>query len=418
MDDIKKKYQIVVSRYNEDISWLLLFKNITLVYNKGNNEHLLSKFDTIQLPNVGRESHTYLYHIVQNYDNLAEKTIFFQGKINDHKILDIEDYFKDDLFIAKFNKFDIEKLKVKISHIGKWKSDLISGKMRRSNYIPYVWLSNCIGIAVDDEFTKIVWGANFSIHRDLILSKPKIFYENILRYIDDHINPEEGHFLERSWYMIFHNNFIPKTKIGYIENNNLNNIDLINTDDYEEIHLWINYIPNKDYNDIILNYTIYNKYIKIFPLIENNIFNIMIKGNNDAHILIEFEETEFKYEFIFGGWSNSRSVIRDYNNNSIIYSFEGPILDKYKFINFEFNIDKQIVIKKDNIPIFSFENTAYFSIKNIKIKSYFDSDVFWDYRSSNLKNNKIKYYLKNDIYQDIKKFYNNNYLDYFIEKIS
>jgi len=417
MDDIKKKYQIVVSRYNEDISWLLLFKNITLVYNKGNNEHLLSKFDTIQLPNIGRESHTYLYHIVQNYDNLAEKTIFFQGKINDHKILDIEDYFKDDLFIAKFNKFDIEKLKVSINHIGKWKSDLISGKMRRSNYIPYIWLSKYIGITVDDEFTKIVWGANFSIDRNLILSKPKIFYENILRYIDDHINPEEGHFLERSWYMIFHNNFIPKTKIGYIENNNLNNIDLINTDDYEEIHLWINYIPNKDYNDIILNYTIYNKYIKIFPLIENNIFNIMIKGNNDAHILIEFEETEFKYEFIFGGWSNSRSVIRDYNNNSIIYSFEGPILDKYKFINFEFNIDKQIVIKKDNIPIFSFENIAYFSIKNIKIKSYFDSDVFWDYRSSNLKNNKIKYYLKNDIYQDIKKFYNNNYLDYYVEKI-
>ena len=121
MDEIKKKYQIVVSRYNEDISWLMLFKNITLIYNKGNNDILLSKFDTIQLPNIGRESHTYLYHIVQNYENLAEKTIFFQGKINDHKILDLEDYFKEELFIGKFNNYDINKLKTNINHIGKWK---------------------------------------------------------------------------------------------------------------------------------------------------------------------------------------------------------------------------------------------------------------------------------------------------------
>ena len=417
MDEIKKKYQIVVSRYNEDISWLMLFKNITLIYNKGNNDILLSKFDTIQLPNIGRESHTYLYHIVQNYENLAEKTIFFQGKINDHKILDLEDYFKEELFIGKFNNYDINKLKTNINHIGKWKIEYMNGKMRKSNYIPYDWLYNQIGIEIDKDFTKIIWGANFSIHRDLILSKPKLFYQNILRYIDDHYNPEEGHFLERSWYMIFHNNFISKSKIGFIENFNFNNINnIVNIDDYEEVHIWIDYIPNKEYKDIVLNYVIHNKYINVFPKIENNIFNFLIKGNNDAHILIDFEETDFRYEFILGGWSNTRSVIRDYNNNTILNSFEKKTLNKYEFINFEFNIGNQIIIYRNKEEIFNFSN-SYLNIKNIKIKSYFNSEIFWEYTSNNIINNKFKYYLKNDIYKNINNFYNNNYLDYYIEKI-
>ena len=33
----------------------------------------------IPLPNVGRESHTYLTHIVTQYDDLSDYTIFFQG---------------------------------------------------------------------------------------------------------------------------------------------------------------------------------------------------------------------------------------------------------------------------------------------------------------------------------------------------
>merc|ERR1719248_86361 len=32
-----------------------------------------------QLPNVGRESHTYLHHIVDNYENLANWTVFTQA---------------------------------------------------------------------------------------------------------------------------------------------------------------------------------------------------------------------------------------------------------------------------------------------------------------------------------------------------
>ena len=80
--------QIVVARFNENILYLNNFKNIIIVYNKGEND-IPSDFNSIKLPNIGRESHTYLYHIIQNYENLANKTLFIQGRINDHKILPI-----------------------------------------------------------------------------------------------------------------------------------------------------------------------------------------------------------------------------------------------------------------------------------------------------------------------------------------
>jgi hypothetical protein len=73
-----KKIDLVVARYNEKLDWLKdVPKNINIIiYNKG-LEDLTQTF--IKLPNIGRESHTYLYHIITNYNNLADITIFSQG---------------------------------------------------------------------------------------------------------------------------------------------------------------------------------------------------------------------------------------------------------------------------------------------------------------------------------------------------
>ena len=74
----KYKTEMIIARYNEDLSWLeLVPKDIKItIYNKGKDD---ISYPFIQLPNIGRESHTYMYHIVNNYDNLADMTIFCQG---------------------------------------------------------------------------------------------------------------------------------------------------------------------------------------------------------------------------------------------------------------------------------------------------------------------------------------------------
>ena len=76
-----KKYEIIVARYNEDLNWLLNEKENLKVYNKGQP---IKDFKTIKLPNVGRESDTYLNYIISNYNYLPKICIFTQGNINDH----------------------------------------------------------------------------------------------------------------------------------------------------------------------------------------------------------------------------------------------------------------------------------------------------------------------------------------------
>ena len=46
-------------------------------------------------------------------------------------------------------------------------------------------------------------GGVFSIHKDLIYKQPKEYYQQLITTIDNHINPEEGHYFERAWYYLF-----------------------------------------------------------------------------------------------------------------------------------------------------------------------------------------------------------------------
>ena len=86
---------IVVARFNEDISWLRPIARHCIVYNKGGpvpEPELYKK--VVQLDNVGRETHTYLTHILNeslcgmgsmnNMNDSIGVTIFIQGRIIDH----------------------------------------------------------------------------------------------------------------------------------------------------------------------------------------------------------------------------------------------------------------------------------------------------------------------------------------------
>ena len=76
---------IVIARYNEDIRWVLPIIKYVIVYNKGLDDlHYIPPKKIIKCENLGREGGTYIKHILDNYDNLDDYTIFLQGKITDH----------------------------------------------------------------------------------------------------------------------------------------------------------------------------------------------------------------------------------------------------------------------------------------------------------------------------------------------
>ena len=63
---------LVIAKYNEDIEWTKKINHKITIYDKSNNP----VENSIKLKNVGREGETFLYHIVKNYDNLDDVTVF------------------------------------------------------------------------------------------------------------------------------------------------------------------------------------------------------------------------------------------------------------------------------------------------------------------------------------------------------
>lgn len=72
---------VVISRFNESVEWVNRIKYPYTIYNKGDNNINLPN---INLPNVGRESGSYIYHIIKNYSNLPDFLILLQANPFEH----------------------------------------------------------------------------------------------------------------------------------------------------------------------------------------------------------------------------------------------------------------------------------------------------------------------------------------------
>jgi hypothetical protein len=67
---------LVIAKYKENTDWISDLGYSYTLYNKGPVNDALH---SINVPNVGRESETYLRYIVDNYNGLPDTLVFLQG---------------------------------------------------------------------------------------------------------------------------------------------------------------------------------------------------------------------------------------------------------------------------------------------------------------------------------------------------
>lgn len=186
--------QIVISRYKEDISWANGLSRV-LIYDKSGEPCVLP---AVSLPNVGREGHTYAYHILTHYDTLNDYTVFLQGYPFDHspqletQLREIRDR------IAQGTQPDFQYVsqRVLFSNLERCPYDItlkmvpvyekVFGKMKKEGH-PFIFGA----------------GAQFVVSRAAIQSRPRSFYQNLCSVLDYDVNPVEGFSVERFWQMIF-----------------------------------------------------------------------------------------------------------------------------------------------------------------------------------------------------------------------
>ena len=184
---------IVVARYNEDVEWTKQFSNV-IIYNKGNA--LDNSYNEIFLNNVGREGHTYYKYICDNYDNLAEYTIFLQGHPFDHSpniISGLTKYINN-----KELSIDFEFLSEYIHYSS---LDLESRYWQCKN-IHQSW-ERVFSVNNNNEAVIFGAGAQFIVSKNKILKNTQSFYENIVKMLEYTIDPLEGYDIERFHKYIF-----------------------------------------------------------------------------------------------------------------------------------------------------------------------------------------------------------------------
>jgi len=203
-----ESFEVVVARYNEDLDWLVeLFPNNKVtIYNKGENDLSLPKhYKIIDLPNVGRESHSYLYHIIHNYSHLSDRTLFLQGNPFDHfpfYPLTVYQYkgLKKQLNNSFSNNIIVNPKLVNCEEIYVEKySDVVCNK----EYDLAGFARKFLNKEVSPLTIKYSSGANFAVDKGQILCHDVSFYKRLFATLDKHASPIEGFYLERLWDSVF-----------------------------------------------------------------------------------------------------------------------------------------------------------------------------------------------------------------------
>ena len=245
---------LVIAHYNEEPFWMRRWigsvRSISyiqelgikvIIYTKGPDTDLVGLKETtaadevFQLPNVGREGSTYLYHLLNIYDDPPPFTMFTQaiirkgqylsGEIEDEHVAELKDWLYDKLsekFTSDIGFMSLDR-KHDICYCGHCTD------MGRHDFYPlwpqlYAILEGTVCQELEGNI--LSFNGHFIVSRQRILSRPKSTYEYLQELVDapeDHWlhsepepnwfdkdkgkstpdDPKFGHTLERLWHVIF-----------------------------------------------------------------------------------------------------------------------------------------------------------------------------------------------------------------------
>ncbi len=166
--------EIVISRYNEQINWIENLKFPYIIYNKGKEDINLPY---ITLPNFGRESGTYIYHIIQNYGTLPNYLVLLQGNPFDHcrdLYHKIENYNRDGITFLADALLPNDLYRVPQDHRDTLK--LIVDKMNLHEYLKNYEI----------EQYNYPFGSQWIIPKNYIINKTLNFWQNLYEIHQEH----------------------------------------------------------------------------------------------------------------------------------------------------------------------------------------------------------------------------------------
>jgi hypothetical protein len=203
------KKRLVIAHYNEDLSWLdKVNKDVEIViYHKNHdkelkyNEQIKINDNEFLLPNVGRESHTYLKHMINYHNNYCDIEFFSQGFPEEYDIVklvnsdNVAEYKQYTTFYRNFESMN----------------GFITKHMRDDGYPDTRGIWDSLFTYDPPNFTEIVPHAYIKCDRNTLMFHNKDVYEKCLSFFKDN-DPKNlyGWSFEYFWALLF--NKIHKNK--------------------------------------------------------------------------------------------------------------------------------------------------------------------------------------------------------------
>lgn len=194
--------ELVVCRCGEDLAWT---RNVprglpVTVYDKTPPPGS-PWLGSCPLPNVGREAHAWLHHLVERYDSLAAWTVFAQGHPFDHvpdmhpmirKLAGGEPPPHDFLWVGFLWETDDSRGRPTFVH---WTKNPERRELNLDAFFQKLWGEQA------PEKVRYVGGGQFILSRAAAHRRSRDFYERARDLAADF--PDAAHAFERTWDRVF-----------------------------------------------------------------------------------------------------------------------------------------------------------------------------------------------------------------------
>ena len=205
-----RAFELVIAQDVSPCEWSRPYAHRRTVYHKGPQTAL----GAITLPNVGGDAHTFLTHIVRNYDDLAEVTIFVSSRDERHQPFTTDHFIRDDCdFVATTlhaaNMTDPKNVttdgRLKTPHT------LSKGPLYPASLSFGEWFDRGVAFGMHEQLRfktmshlfLMCESGTFSVKRSSIVDKPKSYYQSLLNWVSSHQNSEWANYIEHAWIYIF-----------------------------------------------------------------------------------------------------------------------------------------------------------------------------------------------------------------------
>lgn len=199
--------KFVVSRFNQDISWLKDYTNDVVLYDRSKEPAP----NSIVVPNIGSDIYDKYTYIIDNYENLPDIAVY--TKANLFKYCPKEEF--DVLYknaqgftplLTQNHRtyseggvsvcFYQDKIYFEINNY--W---YLGSHPMRDNYFVHQ-IAQMMGF-YNLSYVPFAPGSNYILTKENILQHPKSFYEQLRKYLEWNVYPGEAQLEERGLYSIW-----------------------------------------------------------------------------------------------------------------------------------------------------------------------------------------------------------------------